>query len=56
MAVIDKIINDIDRPQTSGLPRIVELKHASTEELADQLRRSLSQEGTPASIPRQESG
>ncbi|HPO93948.1 MAG TPA: secretin N-terminal domain-containing protein, partial [Phycisphaerales bacterium] len=56
MAVIDKIINDIDRPQTSGLPRIVELKHASAEELADQLNALLSQEGTLASIPRQESG
>lgn len=56
MAVIDRIIADVDRPQTAGLPRIVELKHASAEELAEQLNALLSQEGTLANIPRQETG
>lgn len=56
LAVIDKIIEDLDRPQTSGLPAIVELKHASAEELAEQLNTLLSQDGTLAQIRRAESG
>lgn len=54
--VIDRIIADLDQPQTTGLPRIVELKHASAEELSEQLNALLSQEGTLAQIPRQETG
>ncbi|MBX3385065.1 MAG: hypothetical protein KF768_00680 [Phycisphaeraceae bacterium] len=56
LSVIDRIIDDLDRPQTAGLPRIVELKHASAEELAEQLNALLSQEGTLARIQRQETG
>jgi len=56
MTVIDQIIADLDRPQTAGLPEIVELKHASAEELAEQLNTLLAEEGTIAQLPRQESG
>ncbi len=54
--VIDEFIAQIDQPLTTGLPRIVELKHASAEELAEQLNALLAQEGTLAQIPRQETG
>lgn len=53
---IDKIIKDIDQPQSVGLPEIVELKHANAEELAEQLNALLAQEGTRAIINRSESG
>lgn len=56
IAVIDRIIADLDRPQTVGLPAIVELKHASAEELAEQLNTLLAQDGTLAQIRRSESG
>jgi type II secretion system protein D len=56
LAVIDKIIQDLDQPQNAGLPRIIELKHASSEELSEQLNALLSQEGTLAQIQRQATG
>jgi type II secretion system protein D len=54
--VIDQIIEGLDQPQSAGLPEIIELKHASAEELAEQLNTLLAQEGTLASIRRAESG
>jgi len=54
--VIDQIIEGLDQPQTAGLPAIVELKHASSEELAEQLNTLLAQEGTLAQLRRAESG
>jgi len=54
--VIDEIIRGLDQPQTAGLPEIIELKHASAEELAEQLNALLAQEGTLAQIRRSESG
>lgn len=54
--VIDQIVEGLDQPQTAGLPEIVELKHASSEELAEQLNTLLAQEGTLAQIRRSESG
>lgn len=54
--VIDEIIKGVDQPQSAGLPEIVELKHASSEELAEQLNALLAQEGTLAQIVRSESG
>lgn len=56
LAAIDAIISELDRPQTVGLPSIVELKHASAEELAEQLNTLLAQDGTLAQIRRSESG
>ncbi len=56
LSVIDKIIEDLDQPQTAGLPKIVELKHATADELAEQLNALLSQEGTLAQINRVETG
>lgn len=56
MEAIAKIIDGIDQPQTVGLPSVVELKHASAEDLAEQLNALLSQDGTLASIRRAESG
>lgn len=56
IAVIDKIIHDLDQPQTVGLPAIVELKHASAEDLAEQLNALLAQDGTLAQIRRAETG
>lgn len=56
LAVIDKIIQDLDQPQTIGLPAIVELKHASAEDLAEQINTLLAQDGTLAQIRRSASG
>ena len=55
-SVIDQIIKDLDKPQTVGLPAIIELKHANAEDLAEQLNALLSQEGTLASVTRSASG
>ncbi|HRJ50840.1 MAG TPA: secretin N-terminal domain-containing protein, partial [Phycisphaerales bacterium] len=44
--VLDELIADLDRPQTVGLPAIIELKHANAEDLAEQLNTLLSQDGT----------
>jgi len=52
MGVIDRIIEDLDQPLISGLPEVVELKHASAEDLAEQLNALLAQEGTLAQIRR----
>ena len=54
--VIDEIIDGIDKPQTVGLPEIIELKHASAEELAEQINALLAEEGTLAEIQRAETG
>ncbi|MGH7133528.1 MAG: secretin N-terminal domain-containing protein, partial [Phycisphaerales bacterium] len=54
--VIDQMIADIDKPMTSGLPEIIDLKHANAEELAEQLNALLAQEGTLAQIRRSASG
>jgi len=54
--MMDRIIAELDRPQTSGLPQIVELKHAAAEEVAEQVNTLLAQDGTLASIRRSESG
>lgn len=56
IAVIDRIIEELDRPQSVGLPSFIELKHASAEELAEQLNALLAQDGTLAQIPRAETG
>lgn len=56
LSVIDKIIEDLDRPQSIGLPVIIELKHASSEDLSEQLNTLLAQDGTLAQIRRSESG
>jgi type II secretion system protein D len=56
MAIVDRIVDEIDQPQSAGLPHIVELKHAQAEELAEQLNALLAQEGTLAAITRSESG
>lgn len=56
LAVIDSIIEGIDQPQTVGLPEVVELKHASSEDLAEQLNALLAQDGTLAQIRRAEEG
>ncbi len=56
LSVIDKIIEDLDRPQSIGLPTIIELKHASSEDLSEQLNTLLAQDGTLAQIRRSESG
>jgi len=56
LSVIDKIIEDLDQPMTAGLPQLVELKHASAEDLAEQVNALLAEEGTLAQIRRAESG
>ena len=52
MAVIEKMIEDIDKPRLAGMPRVVPLKHSQAEELADQLNALLAQDGTLAQIRR----
>ncbi|MBX3357756.1 MAG: hypothetical protein KF745_04940 [Phycisphaeraceae bacterium] len=56
LSVIDKIIEDLDKPLSIGLPKVIELKHANAEELAEQLNALLAQEGTLAQIRRSASG
>lgn len=56
LKVIDQIIDQLDQPQTVGLPAIIELKHAAAEDLAEQLNALLSQDGTLASVTKSESG
>ncbi|MGD9791392.1 MAG: secretin N-terminal domain-containing protein [Phycisphaerales bacterium] len=56
LSVIDEIIRDLDQPQTIGLPVIIELKHASAEDLAEQLNALLAQDGTPATVRRSVQG
>lgn len=56
MAIIDKLIEDIDKPQSVGLPEVVELKHANAEDLAEQLNTLLALDGTFAQLPRSEKG
>jgi len=50
--VIDRLVEQLDQPQEAGLPRVVELKHANAEDLAEQLNAMLAEPGTPAQIPR----
>lgn len=50
--VIEEMIAKIDRPQTAGLPRIIQLKFADAETLAEQLNALLNAPGTPTSILR----
>ncbi len=52
IGVIDRIIEDLDQPMVSGLPEVIELKHASAEDLAEQMNALLAQEGTLAQIRR----
>ncbi len=56
LAVIDKIVEDLDKPQSVGLPRVIELKHASAEDLSEQLNALLALEGTLAQVNRSETG
>lgn len=51
--VIAGIIAEIDKPQGAGIPRIIQLKFANAETLAEQLNSLLNAPGTPASILRQ---
>ncbi|MBA4039501.1 MAG: hypothetical protein C0468_04130 [Planctomyces sp.] len=55
LAVIDQIIAELDQPVTGGLPEVIDLKHASAEDLAEQLNALLAQDGTLAQVRRQES-
>lgn len=50
--VIEQMIAQIDKPQTVGLPRLIQLKFADAETLAEQLNALLNAPGTPASILR----
>ncbi|MCK4342937.1 MAG: hypothetical protein KAY37_14585, partial [Phycisphaerae bacterium] len=52
-AVIEEMIAEIDQPQLAGLPRIIELKYADAETLAEQLNALLNAPGTRASVLRQ---
>ncbi len=51
-AVIEKLIEEIDRPQVVGMPRIIQLKFADAETLAEQLNALLNAPGTPTAIVR----
>jgi len=50
--VIERMIEQIDQAQLAGLPRIIELKFADAETLAEQLNALLNAPGTPTSILR----
>jgi len=50
--VIERMIAQIDQPQMAGLPRIIQLKFADAETLAEQLNALLNAPGTRTSILR----
>jgi len=50
--VIEKMITVIDKPQLADVPRIIQLKFAEAETLAEQLNALLNAPGTPTSILR----
>jgi general secretion pathway protein D len=50
--VIEDIITRLDQPQTGGMPRVIQLKFADAETLAEQLNALLNAPGTPATILR----
>jgi general secretion pathway protein D len=54
--IIDRIIEQIDQPQVAGIPKLIPLKHANAEEMAEQVNALLNAPGTPASILRLQSG
>jgi general secretion pathway protein D len=56
ITILDNLIEQIDQPQNAGLPIIIELKHASAEDLAEQLNALLAQDGTGYAIRRAASG
>ncbi len=51
-SVIDQLIEDLDQPGDAGLPRLVELRHAHAEDLAEQINAALAEPGTLAEIVR----
>jgi general secretion pathway protein D len=56
LKVVQDIIEQLDQPQTIGLPEVIDLKHANAEDLAEQLNVLLAQDGTLATLRRGESG
>ncbi len=50
--VIERMLEQIDQPQLGGIPRIIQLKFADAETLAEQLNALLNAPGTPTSILR----
>ncbi|MDY7011006.1 MAG: secretin N-terminal domain-containing protein, partial [Planctomycetota bacterium] len=54
--VIDKLIEELDRPQRAGVPEFVELKFANAEDLCEQLNALLAEPGTLARIRRADRG
>lgn len=53
---LDEVIESLDQPTTIGLPFVVELKHASAVELAEQLNALLAEAGSGATIRAPEEG
>jgi general secretion pathway protein D len=53
---LDRWIDDLDQPFTSGLPKNVPLKHASAVELSEILNTLLAQSGTEAGLRLPEEG
>jgi type II secretion system protein D len=53
--VIEKVIEELDKPVTSMIPDVIELKHATAEDLAEQINALLAQEGTVAQVRRTDS-
>lgn len=53
---INEIVESLDKPQTAGLPQIIELKHADAEQLAEQLNSLLAREGTLAQVTKAQTG
>lgn len=52
ISIIDKTIEQLDQPMSSGLPEIIELKHANADDLAEQINALLAREQTLASVRR----
>ncbi len=50
--IIDDMIAQLDQPQLGGMPRVIELRYADAETLAEQLNALLNAPGTPTSVLR----
>lgn len=55
LRAIDEVIAELDQPATGGLPTVIELKHATAEDLAEQLNALLARDGTIAQTRRVDS-
>lgn len=55
-AVIEELIYELDRQEMAEIPRVVQIKYADTEDLAERLNATFNEQGTNARIRRTTQG